>query len=117
MMIVARFRFGVLLLAGTILSACSPSAEPPTPPAARSVSTLVVVAGQTTTQAALSGDVRAQVEDSIAFRASGRVQEVLADVGDHVTAGQTLARLNDADQQASLALAAASVRSAQAELD
>ncbi|MGV8832872.1 MAG: efflux RND transporter periplasmic adaptor subunit [Devosia sp.] len=117
MMIVARFRFGVVLLAGTILSACSQSAEPPTAPAARSVSTLVVVAGQTTTQAALSGDVRAQVEDNIAFRASGRVQEVLADVGDHVTAGQTLARLNDADQQASLALAAASVRSAQAELD
>ena len=116
MIIAERFRPALIPLVAVLLSACSQPTEP-APPAARTVTTLAVTTGQTTTQAALSGEVRARVEDAVAFRASGRVQEVLADVGDHVTQGQILARLDDADQQSSLQLAAASVRSAQAELD
>lgn len=106
----------LIFVAGTALTACS---QPPEPAALapRKVATLVVSAGQTVTQAGLSGEVRAQIEQSVAFRTAGRAVAVLADVGDHVTAGQPLAKLDDADQQASLQLAEAAVRSAQAQRD
>lgn len=109
-------RLTLLLIAGTAMTGCSQT-EPATPTTPRSVTTMIVSPGQTFTQASLSGEVRAQVEQSIAFRTAGRTVEVLADVGDHVVAGQALARLDDADQRASLQLAEASVRSAQAQLD
>lgn len=106
----------LILVASTVLTACSQS-ETPAPAAPRVVSTILVSTGQTVIQAALTGEVRPQVEQPIAFRTAGRAIEVLADVGDHVVAGQVLARLDVADQNASLQLAEAAVRSAQAQLD
>ena len=109
-------RLAAVLAAAALLAGCSPS-EPTAPPAPRSVSTVVVETGETVTQASLTGEVRPQVEQTIAFRTAGRAIEVLAEVGDQVVAGTVLARLDVADQQASLQLAKAAVGSAQAQLD
>lgn len=109
-------RLGLLVATSAALAACSQSAEtPPAPP--RAVATQLVQSGETITKASLTGEVRAQVEQSASFRTAGRVVEVLAGVGDHVVAGQALARLDNADQVANLQLADASVRSTQAQLD
>ena len=109
-------RLSLLLVASAGVSACSKPAEAPAAPP-HSVSTLVVEAGQTVPTARLSGEVKAQVEQSVAFRTAGRVVEVLASSGDHVVAGQVLARLDNADQTVNLELAQATVRSSQAQLD
>jgi hypothetical protein len=50
----------------------------------------------------LTGEIRAQVQTNLAFRASGRIIERNADIGDHVTADQVLARLDPEEQQANV---------------
>lgn len=72
--------------------------------------------------ASYSGEIRARYESKLAFRTSGKVAERLVEVGSHVTAGQTLLRLDQLDaalnHAAALANAdAATTRVAQARLD
>ncbi|WP_062226753.1 efflux RND transporter periplasmic adaptor subunit [Aureimonas frigidaquae] len=67
--------------------------------------------------AALTGEVRARFETSLAFRVGGRVTERLVDVGDRIAAGDVLARLDPQEQQADLAAAQAGVAAANAQLD
>lgn len=64
----------------------------------------------------LTGTVAARVESSLAFRAGGQVSERLVDVGDHVQAGQLLARIATDEPQATLDAAVAAERSAEATL-
>jgi len=66
---------------------------------------------------AANGDIAAWQEASIGSEANGlRLTEVLVNVGDVVTAGQTLARLSDETVQADLAQAKAALLEAQANL-
>ncbi len=62
----------------------------------------------------LTGVVRARTQSDLAFRVGGKIATRLVDVGDHVVAGQTLATLDRAQQQADLQTARASLESAQA---
>ena len=61
-----------------------------------------------------TGDIHAAVESALSFRVSGKVIERKVDVGDQVKAGELLARLDPQQQQADVAVAEASMRSAQA---
>jgi RND family efflux transporter MFP subunit len=64
---------------------------------------------------AFAGVVRARREADIAFRAGGRVQARLVDVGARVAAGQELARLDPADIALTVRAAEADLAAAEAE--
>ena len=64
----------------------------------------------------LTGEVQARFSADLSFRVSGRVLERLVDVGAHVNAGDLLARLDPAEQQADFDAATAGVAAAEAQL-
>jgi RND family efflux transporter MFP subunit len=64
----------------------------------------------------LTGEVQARFQAALSFRVSGRVLERLVDVGAHVNAGDLLARLDPAEQQADFDAATAAVAAAEAQL-
>lgn len=108
-------RIGFAGLALLFLAACgqppAPAAKPVMLVQAQTVA-LVDYAGEI----ALSGEVRAQTEVGLGFRTSGRIAQRLVDVGDHVSNGQILARLDPAEQQADVDAAQATVAAAQAQV-
>lgn len=104
-----------LVAAAAMLTGCSQPAEPPV--AVRSVPAMTMARVDVPMRATLSGEIRAQRQYDLAFRTSGRIVERLVDVGDKVTAGQLLARLDPQDLEANAALAAASVSAAKAQVE
>ncbi len=64
----------------------------------------------------LTGEVQARFRADLSFRVSGRVLARLVDVGAHVDAGDILARLDPAEQQADLDAASAGVAAAEFQL-
>ncbi len=64
-----------------------------------------------------TGTLEAHFRSTISPRISGRVQEVLVDQGDVVTADQLLVRLDDVDMKPQVEIARASVAIAQSALD
>jgi HlyD family secretion protein len=64
-----------------------------------------------------TGTLEAHYKSTVSPRISGRLQEVLADMGDVVTAGQVLARLDDVELRPQVEMAEASVAVAKATLD
>jgi RND family efflux transporter MFP subunit len=65
---------------------------------------------QTTRELDYSGSVRARTEMNLGFRVAGKVTERLVDIGQHVTSGDVLARIDPSDYELS-------VKSAEANLD
>lgn len=64
----------------------------------------------------LTGVVAARTLNNLAFRVGGRVAERLAEVGQHVAAGEVLAHLDPQEQQSDLRSAQADLDAAQAQL-
>src|ERR1700692_4130492 len=64
----------------------------------------------------LTGEIRAQVESDLGFRTDGRITERRVDIGDHVSAGQILAKLDPHEQQAAVDAAEFDVGAAEAKL-
>lgn len=64
----------------------------------------------------ISGEVEARYQNDVAFRVTGRVSERYVDVGDHVTKGEVLARLEQKEKMAELESAKADVVSTTAVL-
>ena len=64
-----------------------------------------------------TGTLEAHFKSTISPRISGRIQEVLVDMGDPVTAGKLLARLDDVEMKPQVEMAQASVAVSQAALD
>jgi RND family efflux transporter MFP subunit len=64
----------------------------------------------------LTGEIRAQIESELGFRTDGRITERLVGVGDHVSSGQVLAKLDPQEQQAAVDAAESNVRAAEAKL-
>ena len=62
----------------------------------------------------LTGEIRARTSSQLSFRVSGRIAQRFAGVGDHVDAGDLLARLDPSQQQADVANAEAALAAAQA---
>jgi RND family efflux transporter MFP subunit len=62
----------------------------------------------------LTGEIHARVESDLGFRVGGRITQRLVNVGDHVSAGQLLAKLDPREQQAMVEESEADVRAAEA---
>jgi RND family efflux transporter MFP subunit len=107
----------LLLVLGltTALAACQEEeeAEAPELRPVRSVVVAESTAGETVT---LSGTVESQVQVDLAFRIGGRLAERLVGVGDTVTPGQVIARLDPADEENALRGAEAALSAAAAQL-
>ena len=63
-----------------------------------------------------TGNVEATTDLGVSFQQAGKVTAIFVKVGDHVTAGQQLAQIDDTQQAAALVSAQASLASAQAQL-
>jgi RND family efflux transporter MFP subunit len=104
-----------LALLATPLGACNErSAAPVERPAL--VRTELVQPRQGQAAMTLTGEVQARFRADLSFRVSGRVLARLVDVGAHVNAGDLLARLDPAEQQADFDAATAAVAAAEAQL-
>jgi membrane fusion protein, multidrug efflux system len=101
------------LIAATVMG-CH-DAAPPTPEA-RSVRTVTVHEGADSEIASLTGQVRAKEQVGLAFRLDGRVIERPVHVGDLITAGQVVARIDPSTQRNALQAAEASLAAAEAQL-
>jgi RND family efflux transporter MFP subunit len=104
-----------LALLATPLGACNEqSATPAERPAL--VRTELVQPRDGQAAMTLTGEVQARFSADLSFRVSGRVLARLVDVGAHVNAGDLLARLDPAEQQADFDAATAGVAAAEAQL-
>jgi multidrug efflux pump subunit AcrA (membrane-fusion protein) len=103
------------LLALTVLGGCNDraasSVKPPT-----LVRTETVRLQDRQSSVVLTGAVQARIQTDLSFRVSGRVITRLVDVGAHVHAGDLLARINPAEQQADLDAATASLAAAKSQV-
>ena len=79
------------------------------------VRTQTVVLTEARPSLTLSGTVQARVQADLAFRVGGKIVARPIEIGDHVTPGQELARLDPADLRASQAAAQAALAAAQAD--
>jgi RND family efflux transporter MFP subunit len=98
------------------LAGCIEEEAPPDVVEARPVRTITVaeqLAGEVVT---VAGTVESQVQADLGFRIGGRVTERLVSVGDVVSAGQALARLDPADEENGLRAAEANLAAAEAQL-
>ena len=110
---------------GVLLSGCQPSEAPPPPePVIRPVRYQRVFMIGGARERIFSGTARAGAEITMSFKIPGTVQEVAVEVGDRVSAGQLIARLDPRDYElqvedveASLAQARAQARNALADLE
>jgi membrane fusion protein, multidrug efflux system len=108
-------RWGPMLLAACWLAACSKTEPAPEP--IRAVRTMTVAADGAGAALEYAADVRARVETRLGFRVGGKLLERTVDVGQRVTAGQVLARLDGADLKLGQESAAAATRAAQTNYD
>lgn len=106
----------LLLLAA--LAACKPSGQaeaPPPPDPPKPVQVALFLPAPVQAASHLTGTVRARREADLGFRASGRIAERLVNLGDQVSPGQPLARLDPADLALGLRSAEADLASARAQ--
>jgi multidrug efflux system membrane fusion protein len=72
---------------------------------------------QTTRELDYSGSVRARTEMNLGFRVAGKVTERLVDIGQHVTSGDVLARIDPSDYELSVKSAEANLDAAQRQVE
>jgi RND family efflux transporter MFP subunit len=102
--------FSAALIAAALgLAGCSEEKTEVKAETVRPVKVVEIAASQTSRALDYSGSVRARSEIAMGFRVSGKIIERLVDIGDRVTAGETLARIDATDY-------ALSVKSAEASL-
>ena len=106
----------VLLLVPIALLGCKAESAPqPTAGQPRPVQVAEVHLAPATKAHALTGVVRARHEADIAFRAGGRITARLVEVGQKVTAGQPMARIEEADLSLAARAAEADLSAAEAQ--
>jgi membrane fusion protein, multidrug efflux system len=105
----------VVALLATQLGACNDHSTNPAERAAF-VHTEIVQPQDGQASLTLTGEVQARNRADLSFRVSGRVLARFVDVGAHVNAGDLLARLDPAEQQADFEAATAGVAAAEAQL-
>jgi len=104
-----------LVLVATTLGGCNDRSAAPVERAAL-VHTALVQPRHGQTAVTLTGEVQARFSADLSFRVGGRVLARFVDVGAHVNAGDLLARLDPAEQQADFEAAAAGLAAAEAQL-
>jgi multidrug efflux pump subunit AcrA (membrane-fusion protein) len=115
-----------LLLSGALAStllvaACGPRpaaapAATPAAPQAAPVTAQTVTRGDIQQTLSYSGDIRAREQVSVLPKATGRVEQVLVDIGSKVKAGDPIAILDQDNPQAQILLARATLAQAQAKM-
>jgi membrane fusion protein, multidrug efflux system len=117
----SRFDFTVVLglaLAATPTTGHSQANEtdatPPCGPRCVLVEVTLAKAQQYAPKVSLTGSIEPRFSSNIAFRISGKIEQRLVEIGDHITADQVLARLDPQVQRANLDAAKAGLVSAQA---
>lgn len=98
-----------------LLIACRPDAETAAPEA-RAVRTVTVKKQEAGAPVVLTGRIEAQDQAALGFRISGRMIERAVNVGDRLTAGQLIGRLEPQNEQNALRSAKANLVAAQAQL-
>jgi membrane fusion protein, multidrug efflux system len=109
-----KFPIFTAALIAAALAGCDK--KPPTAAQVRPVRTVTVERGAEGETVSLTGQVRAKDQVSLAFRLDGRMLERPVAVGNMLTAGQSVARLDPQNQQNALRSAQASLSSAEAVL-
>ena len=104
--ILSRLNSAIAIALMTLLSACDDNSAGSVKRAAF-VRTEIVQQRDRQTSVTLTGEIQARSRADLSFRVSGRVLARLVDVGAHVNAGDVLARLDPAEQQADLDAATA----------
>lgn len=104
-----------IVAAAALLSACSKKEAAPEP--MRAVKLVTVGEGRIESVQEYSGDVRARVESRLGFRVAGKIIKREVELGQHVKAGQVLARLDARDYQLSADAARAQLASATTQRD
>jgi RND family efflux transporter MFP subunit len=94
-----------------LLAACSRTEPAPEP--VRAVRTQVVAMDSAGGQREFAAEVRARVESRPGFRVAGKLVSRVAEVGQHVAAGQVLARVDGTDLKLGQDTAQAALRAAQ----
>lgn len=102
---------GFVLLAA--LTACGDSTPPPAPEV-RPVRAITVSGRAAGELVSLTGSIEAETDVNLAFRIDGRMIERSVNVGDRVTAGQVVARLNRDNEENALRSARATLVAANA---
>jgi RND family efflux transporter MFP subunit len=98
-----------------LLGACDDNA-PAAAPEIRPVRVVTVAPRSGGDSVSLTGTVAAETEVNLAFRIDGRMVERLVNVGDRVTAGQVVARLDRQNEENSLRAARAQLAATRAQL-
>ncbi|WP_158812609.1 efflux RND transporter periplasmic adaptor subunit [Methylocapsa sp. S129] len=98
-----------------VLAGCQPS-QTANVKVATPVRTVVLALTDYEPDVSLTGEIKPQFQSDVSFRVSGRILERNVDVGDHVSAGQTLAKIDPQEQNADVAAAQAVLDSANAQL-
>jgi RND family efflux transporter MFP subunit len=109
------FKAGILFTLLPVLGACGQSEElPPNP----QLSVLVerVKTSDYSQTGRLTGEIKPRVQSDLSFQVAGRIAERTVSVGDHVVAGQVLARLDPTEKQADVRAAEAALSAAEAVL-
>ncbi len=109
-----RVRTCCMVFALGWLSACGDSAPPPAQ--IRPVRTVTVEKRPIGEPVALTGQIRAQDEVSLAFRIDGKLIERPVNIGDRVAAGQLVGRIDPQNEQNALRSAQADLAASQASL-
>jgi RND family efflux transporter MFP subunit len=104
------------LLAGSLCGIVTACGHQAVPGSLVKVEAQRVQLTETAKRMTLTGEIRAQVESDLAFRVGGRITERLVEVGDHVSSGQILAKLDPHELQAAVEAKEAEVRTAEARL-
>lgn len=98
-----------------LLAACNPADEA-VAPEIRPVRVVTVESGTGADSVSLTGRVQAESEVNLAFRIDGRMISRAVNVGDTVTAGQEIARLNPENEEDGLRAAEATLQGARGQL-
>ncbi|TMC29277.1 MAG: HlyD family efflux transporter periplasmic adaptor subunit [Chloroflexi bacterium] len=107
-------RIAALALAGVVAGGVIFVARAQQPAAKPELRTTAVTKGNVTQTVSVSGSVAAQGQAKLAFKTGGRISEIYVGVGQAVTAGQSLAKLDTADLETALATAQQNLANAQA---
>ena len=106
---------GTLIVLATGLSGCK-SESAPYIAAPQPVRAASVTFSAATDTRSYTGTIKPRYESDLGFRVSGKIVERLVNIGDEVTPGMTLARLDATDYRLSLESAEAEVKAAQSSL-
>jgi RND family efflux transporter MFP subunit len=115
----AAGRLRIMVLAGlaVALAACSEEKKVEAPDPVRPVKVTEISGPDRGRMLVYSGSVKARTEMNLGFRVAGKMTERLVDVGDKVTPGMVLARLDATDLQLAVRQAEADVSASQKQAD